>query len=224
MYTRRIRRWAPRLGLLATLVVLTLNACSGAEGSGSAQEETKARPLPETNKALSPGEYRSEEFKPSLSFHVGKGWINVAPELPDKLSISPSREHAAPLLIFRNLQLVYEPRAQKWVKAPEDMVGWFQHHPYLKTEEPQPVTIGGVKGEQFDWVVTEDSPENEVNTFKYSDGSEVSAAKGFKYQAIVLDDVKGETVTIGIGSQASEFDEFLPEAQKVLESVKWGGS
>jgi hypothetical protein len=52
----------------------------------------------------------------------------------------------------------------------------------------------------------------------------VSAAKGFRYRAIVLEDVEGETVTIGIGSQASEFDEFLPEAQKVLESVKWGGS
>ena len=55
----------------------------------------------------------------------------------------------------------------------------------------------------------------------YSDGSDAGAAKGFKYRAIVLEDVKGETMTIGVGSRDSEFDEFLPEAKNVLESVKW---
>jgi hypothetical protein len=39
-----------------------------------------------------------------------------------------------------------------------------------------------------------------------------------------LDDVKGETVTIGIASKDDEFDGFAPEAQKVLETVKWSGS
>jgi len=209
------------LGLLATLVLLTLSACGGGQGRGSAHEEAKARPLPETDKPLRPGEYRSEEFKPSLSFYVGKGWINVGPELPDKVSISTGGK---PLLIFRSLRQVYDPRSEKWVKAPEDMVSWFQHHPNLDSEKPEPVSVGGVEGEQFEWVVAEDSPENEVDTFKYSDGSEVSVAKGFRYRAIVLEDVKGETVTIGIGSPASEFDEFLSKAQKVLDTVKWTGS
>ncbi len=31
------------------------------------------RPLPEERRALRPGEYRSEEFEPSLSFRVGEG-------------------------------------------------------------------------------------------------------------------------------------------------------
>ena len=52
----------------------------------------------------------------------------------------------------------------------------------------------------------------------------MSAAKGFEYRAIVLEDVKCETVTIGVGSPASEFDEFLPEAQKVIETVEWKGT
>ena len=51
-----------------TMVMLALTACGG----GLAQEEkAKARPLPEDEKPLRPGEYRSEEFKPSLSFRVG---------------------------------------------------------------------------------------------------------------------------------------------------------
>jgi hypothetical protein len=41
---------------------------------------------------------------------------------------------------------------------------------------------------------------------------------------IVLEDVEGETVTIGIGSPATEFDDFAPEAQKVLATVKWKGA
>ncbi len=209
------------VGLLATLLVLTLSACGG---GGSAQEEAKARPLPEDPKTLRPGEYRSEEFKPSLSFRVGKGWQNEPLETPDKLAISPGGEL---LLIFRNLQEVYKtPKAgpTEVVEAPKDMVGWFQHHPYLKTEKPEPATVGGVKGVQFDWVVAEDSPYEEISTFRYSDGSDAAAAKGYKYRAIVLEDVEGKTVTIGIGSPTTGFDDLLPEAQKVLDTVKWAGS
>jgi hypothetical protein len=44
----------------------------------------------------------------------------------------------------------------------EDLVGWFEQHPYLQTDKPQQVTVGGIKGEQFDVVVgelPEDYPE-----------------------------------------------------------------
>jgi hypothetical protein len=214
-----------RLRLLVVLVVLVLSACGG---GGSAREEAKARPLPENNVTLRHGEYRSKDFKPSFSFRVGEGWIHAAPELPDKLALSPGRQGGDPLLIFRNLREVYKPTKKSGtpnvVEAPEDMVGWFQNHPYLKTDKPEPVTVGGVKGKQFDWVVAEDAPYADVDTFKYSDGSNAASAKGFKFRAIVLENVKGEAVTIGIGSKASEFDGFVPEAQKVLETVKWSGS
>jgi hypothetical protein len=54
------------------------------------QEEQANNPrhLPQNNATLHPGEYHSQEFEPSLSFRVGKGWENVAPELSDKLAIS----------------------------------------------------------------------------------------------------------------------------------------
>ncbi len=41
---------------------------------------------------------------------------------------------------------------------------------------------------------------------------------------IVLEDVKGETVTIGFGADdPHQFDEIAPEAQKVLDTVEWTG-
>jgi hypothetical protein len=214
------------VGLLATLLVLALSACGG---GGSAQEEVKARPLPEDPKALRPGEYRSTEFKPSFSFRVGKGWRTSSefPQVSDKLAITRGEYDPPPTLIFRNLQEVFKytknGTTPEVVKAPKDMVGWFQHHPYLDTEKPEPATVGGVKGVQFDWIVSEDAPYDEINLFRYTDGSDGSAGKGFKYRAIILEDVEGKTVTIGIGSLAIEFDDLLPEAQKVLDTVKWRG-
>jgi hypothetical protein len=153
MYPRRMVRKTLRLGLLASLVVLVLSACGGGE------KETKARPLPEEQQTLSPGTYRSEEFKPSLSFRVTKGWTNVPVESSDNLSIARGEKAG---LGFANIQEVYKPTktgTPTVMEPPKDLVGWFQHHPYLQASKPEPVTVGGVKGEQFD-VVVEDLPED----------------------------------------------------------------
>ena len=213
------------LGLLVVLVVLTLSACGGDE------KKAKARPLPEEPKALRPGTYRSEEFKPSLSFHVGKGWSSDPLEASDSLFI---RRGETMGLGFVKPQEVYKPtkdEALQIVDAPKDLVGWFQHHPHLQTDKPEPVTVGGVKGEQFDVVVT-DLPEDYssvcgsdcVGIVRLSTGSQASLAAGDKLRLIVLEDVQGETVILGFVSPGSTFDEFAPKAQKVVDSVKWRDS
>src|SRR5215216_6748616 len=223
---RRLLSAAPMLvaALVVVGLVLALDAC----GAGGAKEDAKARHLPEGSYpiALHPGEYRSNSFQPSLSFTVGKGWNNDRLETSDKLAISRGGEEPS-ILIFRNVQEVYNydktGTTPEVVKAPKDMVGWFQHHPYLKTEKSESATVGGVKGVQFDWIVSENAPYDDINLFRYTDGSDGSAGKGFKYRAIILEGVEGKTVTIGIGSLAIEFDDLLPEAQKVLDTVKWRG-
>ena len=149
---RRMVSQALGLGLLAALVVLALSACAG----GEKQQESKPRPLPEDPKALRPGEYRSEEFKPSLSFRVGEGWSTSPPELSDDLLLTRGERGETMGIGFVNAQEVYKPTRTgtgNVVDAPEDMVGWFQQHPHLKTSKPEPVTVGGVKGVQFDVVV-----------------------------------------------------------------------
>ena len=213
------------LGLLVVVVVLALSACGGDE------KKAKARPLPEEPKALRPGTYRSEEFKPSLSFHVGKGWSSDPLEASDSLFI---RRGETMGLGFLKPQEVYKPtkgEALQIVDAPKDLVGWFQHHPHLQTDKPEPVTVGGVKGEQFD-VVVADLPEDYssvcgsdcVGIFRLSTGSQASLAAGDKLRLIVLEDVQGETVALGFVSPASTFDEFAPKAQKVMDTVKWRDS
>jgi hypothetical protein len=211
-----------------TMVMLALTACGG----GSAREEkAKARPLPEDEKPLRPGEYRSEEFKPAFSFRVGEGWTNRPPEASDIVRITRGQVGG---IGFANVQEVFKPTKTglpNVVEAPKDMEGWFQHHPYLQTSKPKLVTVGGVKGEQFN-VVVGDLPEDYsgvcgsecVGLFRLSTGAQVILGEGYKLRLIVLEDIKGETVTMGFASRATDFDEFAPEAQKVLESVEWRGS
>jgi len=212
------------------LVVLALSACGGDE------KKAKARPLPEDPKALRPGTYRSEEFKPSLSFHVGKGWSSSSLEASDGLGIDRGQTGGWVSLTSRK---VYKPTTTGSaivVDAPKNIAGWLQQHPYLQTSKPEPVRVGGVKGVQFE-VVVGDLPKgynptcssivgtpNCVDLGRLSTGGQISVAEGEKVGVIVLEDVEGKTVTIGFFSPASEFGELAPEAQKVLDSVEWRGS
>ena len=215
---------------VTTVALLAITACS----SGSSQEEVKARPLPETPQELRPGEYRSEAFKPSVSFHVGTGWATSKPETSDYLELQWGEQGG---LAFTNVQKVSKPiykptetNTPKLVEAPEDLVGWFQNHPYLKTSKPEPVTVGGVKGQQFD-AAAEDLPEDYLSVCGADcvdtitgPTADIIFYEGNKAHATILEDVKGETVFIDYGALATDFDKIAPEAQKVVESVKWGGS
>jgi hypothetical protein len=169
-----------------------------------------------------------EEGEPPLSFRVGKGWSTSPPEVSDSLKITWGETAG---IRFVSAQEVYKPGTLNVVEAPKDLVGWFQHHPYLKTDKPKPATVGGVKGDQFD-VVVEDLPQDHlgacgsdcVDLFRSNGAGWIALKEGDKGHVIVLEDVNGETVTIGIASLASDFEQFAPKAQEVLESVKWTGS
>jgi hypothetical protein len=218
--------------MLAALVVVALAACGGTE------KEAKPPPLPEHDKALQPGEYRSEEFEPSLSFRVGDGWTNVPPESSEFLAIQ--RGVMGGVYFFR-VKEVYEPvrkgmpnDVEEAPKDPKGWVAWGRHHPYLRTSESEQVEVGGVEGERVD-VVVGDLPEDyqgrcgtECVDIGRVEGvppltNDVFAPEDDKGRVTFLD-VEGETVTISISGPAIVFDDFVPEAQKVLDSVEWRGS
>jgi hypothetical protein len=232
MHPQRRMVWHSfRLGLLATLAVLVLSACGGNE-----QQVSKPQPLPEDPKALRPGTYRSEEFEPQLTFKVGEGWSTTAlPELPDILLIT--RGHEVGGLGFANIREVYVYKPTRTsnptvVEAPEDMVGWFRQHPYLRITEPESVTVGGTRGERLD-VAVGNVPKDYygecgsdcVDLFRVGAAYPVSLWKGDKARFIVLEDVQGDTVVMGfISPSSTKFAEHAPEAQKVIDTVKWEGS
>src|SRR5215211_2345532 len=218
------------VGLLGTLLLLALSACGGAGG----QEQAKARSLPLYENALRPGEYHSVKFKPPLSFKVGKGWSNNAEQFSDFIQLSQQGEIGT--LQFANVEEVFKPGTTNVVEAPQDLVGWLQHHPYLKTSKPQPVTVGGLKGEQLEVLVDhlpkdpngycEPVPSGCLDIFNLSGGDQIGYfGKNFnERRVIVLGDVKGDTVVVWYAGPPDTFDKFAPKAQKVVESVRWEGS
>ena len=218
------------LGLVgAWLVFFAASACAGDEQQQ--EEEAKPRPLPEVRQALRPGEYSSEWFEPSLSFGVGEGWSTSPPETSDELDLTWEERGG---LGFAKIREVYEPTGTGTpivVEAPEDLVTWFKQHRYLQTDKSQPVTVGGAEGVRFD-VAVENIPEDHhgvcgpdcVDIFRTTGGWAVGIPEGGLRRVIVLEDVKGETVTIGFGADAPhQFDDIASEAQKVLDTVEWTG-
>jgi hypothetical protein len=210
-------------------LVLALSACGGAGG----QEQAKERPLPKEPGTLSPGQYHSVKFKPSLSFKVGKGWSNSANEASDFIELG-YEEGTGKYLTFGNVWGVYKPGTLKTVDTPKDLVGWLQHHPALKTSKPEPGTVGGVKGEQLyvrvknvskDYFLDGECPVClDIAPVKNENAPAILFEEGNKRKVFVLEDVKGDTVMIWFAAPPEEFDEFAPEAQKVVDSVKWSGS
>src|SRR5215207_8985012 len=229
-------KYAFRLGLLVSLV-LGVSACgSGGAEHQQAQAQAKGRPLPKYERAVLPaGRYYTTEFEPSLSFRItGDDWRFEGPsgtlgdpEHTDYLFFQ--RGPAAEIAFFnlRKLKGVYKPGGPKGeiepVPAPDELVGWFQHHPYLKTSKPEPISVGGVKGVQFDVVVVNmQKGDRCLSIFALSTGGPSDACDFHKVRYIVLEDVKSVPVVVYYGDE--NFDEFVPVAEKVLQSVEWTGT
>jgi len=230
-------------GMLVILIALILNACGGGAAGGGAHQQAKGRPLPKFGQASLPaGRYHTTEFEPSLSFRItGDDWRFEGPtgtlgdpEHPDYLFFQKVSEGEIGFFNLRKVKGVYKPRgpagALESVSTPDELVRWFQRHPYLKISEPEAASVGGVRGVQFD-VVLANLPRNhkgvcgntthclDIFALSTEGSSEVYYTKRVRF--IVLKDVKGVPVAVYYTDEKDEFDEFVPRAEKVLKSVQW---
>ena len=238
-----MRRVSSILALLCSLL-LVMTACGGDGGQQPATEtEPKtrttdapktARKIPEPGQTLSPGtKYVTTEFKPGFSFRVvDEGWEVVGPEIADIMDIAQPEPFIT--ISFNNPQKIYDPKKpteQVVIPEPKDWVAWFQNHPYLDTGKSVPVTIGGVSGVQFEMELSS-APRNYpeycrpiacVPLWPLSDGGSFDAFLGAPDRVTILE-VAGETVIIDIAGQNDKFEEMLPKAQEVLDTVEWEAS
>jgi hypothetical protein len=216
--------------------LLAISACSGA-----ANEPADLRTLPDDpplgqTKHLPAGKYVTAQFDPALTLKVGKGWKLLEEQQHYfGLSWENTRGGDSTIYFINPPRKVYDQRTPEElspVPAPEDWVAWFRSHPYLAVDEPQQVSVGGVSGKRLDMSV-DLLPEGyysvwcggtrDVALWPLRDGA-WCAIEGTVDRLIILDDVEGETVIIDVGGPAGTFEEFLPRAQKVLETVEWKGT
>lgn len=240
----------PKAVLLLCFAALVLVACSEereeqdpgqteATSAGGAGEAAKVRTVPKRG-VLAPGRYfTGEEFKPPFSFELDEGWRVLPDSGPYSFRlgyITPGREVAeGKALRFLNVREVFKPRTRgdevsfEAKRAPEDLAGWLERHPYLSTDDPEPADVGGVAGKRLG--VEVDVPEGYRDTrggcpvpciplFRLGGDSVTRITGKGRHGFVVLGE---EAVVVIVSAPVAGFDEFLPEAQKVLETVEWGG-
>ena len=187
-----------------------------------------------------PGRYAPKEFEPAVSFDLGEGsgWQLAAPaETPGILSFTARPDGELVQLFFTHPRHVFDPTnpsEAKELPAPEnaeEWVSWFQRHPNLDTSKPVPASVGDATGKQIDITASstlENYPQKVcdeqpcVPLYPLSKGNPLRSYEEWKDRFVILD-VGGETVLIDFGASTDKFSEFLPKAQKVLDSVEWKG-
>jgi uncharacterized protein YjbI with pentapeptide repeats len=215
----------------------------GTEGVTKETLEQQAKSLRGATMAhgtIYPGRYAAREFEPAVSFEVGEGWALVAPQrtdATDALFIQSGHWPKRGDLSFFTPSRVFDPSSPSEPKegpVPENAdgwVSWFQSHPNLDTSKPLTVSVGDASGKQIDVTVTsklDNYPRKVCGeqpcVLLYPSGESAKVIyEGWKERFIIVD-VEGETVLINVAhTQTSKFDEFLPKAQKVLDSVEWKG-
>ena len=80
-------------------------------------------------------------------------------------------------------------------------------------------SVGGVSGTQFDLSVIAQKG-SDAALFRVAD-NDFFLANEKENRVIVLEDVGGDTVVIVIEGTKPGLEAFLPEAQKVLDTVEW---
>jgi hypothetical protein len=223
-----------RKAVLAALVIFALSACGGGGGgkqradSGGEQvrqEQPKTHAITQPGKPLTPGKYATKVFEPSMSFSVGEGWISMLPETHHDVALG--EENGPTLIGILNLEKVFDPNDPSEANPePADVGAWLQEHPRLDVEQLSRVTVGGVSGQQSDAVASEpkEGPEfcsEACVPLFYITNNNFWVGETGKYRFMVLVNVEGQTVTISFGGPAVEFEESLPKAQEVLETVEW---
>jgi uncharacterized protein YjbI with pentapeptide repeats len=186
--------------------------------------------LPNGQIQLTVGEYDTDEFEPALSFGVSGGWRAEQEETVDALWIeSPEGGQ----LSFISPNYVFDPSKPSEQKdAPGNAAkwaSWFQEHPSLETSKPVSVSVGGASGLQIGVVTDTSVPKNYprdfcgeqpcIPLFPTTAGNYVSYVE-WKERFVIVD-VEGETVIIDAAAPEDKFAEFLPKAQKVLDTVEW---
>jgi len=183
-------------------------------------------------------DYVTDEFEPAFRIEFGEeGWAwKVSRQTADEVRMRYVPEYWGKIVIARRLH-VFDPSnlsERKKVPAPEtvhEWVSWFQSHPNLETSKPVPESVGGVSGMRID-VTCVPLPQEDASSgqelpcsppFPIREGSILTPGGEVKDRYIIVD-VRGETVLIDVAAETEgKFDEFLPKAQKVLDSVEWKG-
>jgi len=253
-------RHRPVAVVLAGVIALVAAGCGGNDAPAPArpiQQEAAtttsaaagaAAPQALSPGPLEPGTYRTVDFRPALSFRVGKDWgllgdaengIALAPRFDPATGPEQQLTFTAARWVFDEPLLTDKERnanREAHIRpAPGDVEAWLRANPYLKVGPSRPARLGGVGGVRFDVRVKEPpgptncpqygEPHHCVYLFAITRGSGVEPIElvevGGAPSRYILVEVKGQPVLAGVSAPPDQFEDFVAEAGKVLESVRF---
>jgi hypothetical protein len=194
---------------------------------------------------LEPGTYETVKFRPKLSFTVGEDWgllgdsehgIALAPRFDPATGPEQQLTVTAvkwvfddPLLSDRELDANREAHIRP---APRDLEAWLRANPHLRVGPARPARLGGRRGVRFDVNVKkipgpsncqQFEPNHCVLLFPITRGANVEPIELAEVEGspsrYTLVEVDGQPVLVTVGAPTDQFEEFLAEADKVLETV-----
>jgi hypothetical protein len=184
-------------------------------------------PPPETPRplfrgTLPAGTYATVEFQPPFTFSVGPGW-QVSADAPDDFFMSRSSP-AGGLGAFRT-NVVYsgpceDSPTQRIEGGSDALLTWLEQHPHLESVNPQPRIVDVVTGVQIDVTAREQPepcPDGNVYLIPLARGG-IWVEPGDTVRFVVAD-VPGGTVTFDISAPTDKFEDFLVDADAVIDTV-----
>ena len=223
-------------------------APTGATGATGATASAAGTPL--VTGPLEAGTYTFDGFAEPLTFTVGDGWealIESDEQNRTDLGILVAlfnEAHPVANIAFVQATRVVDP-AKDWdeegnlVAVPDDLIAWFAEHPYHEAEAPFETTVGalparavdifvarlpangwpGCGGECVLWVPL--SVDQEDGPIADDDSIFGGAFKEYDRQIVV--EASGVQLLVDIGAlKRNAFEKFLPVAEEVLATVRFG--
>jgi hypothetical protein len=221
-----------------------------ATSATSVEPTTPSGPQPAMGQTvLSTGPtYYPAHFEPRITFTLKDTWWLEGEDRWSVVMTPGSSYQSEENVVIIDVQRVFEPSNQrKPVPAPQDLVGWFLHHPgfHLLTT-PHAVEIGGVRGTEFDLklVTAPLCPRNPnlplgtrcwlISPFRPGDPfSPTEAAIGPPFAIITTDrgpeinrleilNVEGHRLLIAFGDYPKTFPATVRLFERLIQSIRFG--
>jgi hypothetical protein len=201
--------------------------------SQQATESDALTSLPNEPGALEPGTYTTNLFKPAMSLTIDEGWEMFLPEIGRFFSIARGGD-VLRLITVSNLARLVAPTwngdeatlESSLIPVPDDLARWFAAHPRHQTGPIARIRVGDVEGQMIDartvsgYKIRGCLPDGCVLLLVPQSDFTAFIPVGYTTRHVIVE-VDDETIVISILAPHDAFDEFLPEAMRVVSSLRF---
>ncbi len=197
-----------------------------------------AVPFPAGTQPLPAGRYLTAQFTTPFTFGVTVGWRATAMGVQEQLELVRAGGAETSTLTLMQVAQVFDAQgapassteARNAIQAaPGDLVAWLRAHPRLTAGAAAPATRGALAGTSVELQVSLGYPNPACESarpgrrcvllFVNAESVFYGLPEGYRARVYVLR-LGSQTLVATIEAPAAEFDQFAPEAEQVLATLR----